>query len=100
MYRAIARNKWSTVGIFAVFFLILGVLGSIANALYAPRGTYSVLVLVLVGAALYATIQYFLAGRQAISMSGAMPIQRSDDPRLYRIVENLSITTGTPMPAV
>ncbi|WP_375399854.1 M48 family metalloprotease [uncultured Amnibacterium sp.] len=100
MYRAIARNKRSTVGIFAVFFVILGVLGFVANSLYAAPGTYSVFVLVLVGAALYATIQYFAAGRQAVAMSGAVPIQRSDEPRLYRIVENLSITTGTPMPAV
>ncbi|MBN9612883.1 MAG: M48 family metallopeptidase, partial [Actinobacteria bacterium] len=43
---------------------------------------------------------YFMAGRQAISMSGARRIELADNPRLYRIVENLSITTGTPMPEV
>ena len=29
-----------------------------------------------------------------------MPIQKSDNPRLWRIVENLSITDGVPMPKV
>ena len=29
-----------------------------------------------------------------------MQIQKADNPRLWRIVENLSITTGTPMPKV
>ena len=33
-------------------------------------------------------------------MTGAQQIQKSDNPRLYRIVENLSITLGMPMPKV
>jgi len=33
-------------------------------------------------------------------MSGAQEIQKRDNPRLWRVVENLSITTGTPMPKV
>ena len=33
-------------------------------------------------------------------MSGAIEIQKADNPRLYRMVENLAITTGTPMPKV
>ena len=48
----------------------------------------------------YALIQYFAAGSQALALSGAHQIQKADNPRLYRIVENLSITTGTPMPKV
>jgi heat shock protein HtpX len=33
-------------------------------------------------------------------MSGAVPIQKADNPRLWRIVENLAITEGMPMPKV
>lgn len=54
----------------------------------------------VIGAGIFTVIQYFAASRQALSMSGAVEIQKSDNPRLYRIVENLSITTGTPMPKV
>lgn len=35
------------------------------------------------------------AGKQAIAMSGARQITEAENPRLYRIVENLAITTGT-----
>lgn len=100
MYRAIARNKRNTVLILLFFILLIGGLGLLANYAYSRPGDYSVAILVVAGAILYAVIQYFLADRQAIAMSGAVPIQKSDDPRLYRIVENLSIATGTPMPKV
>jgi heat shock protein HtpX len=33
-------------------------------------------------------------------MSGAVPIQKADNPRLWRIVENISISQGMPMPKV
>jgi heat shock protein HtpX len=33
-------------------------------------------------------------------MAGAIEIQKADNPRLFRIVENLCIATGTPMPKV
>jgi heat shock protein HtpX len=97
MYRAIARNKRNTVFIVLVFLLIIGGLGYLASVIY--NNTTIVVVMVVV-AILYAAFQYFFASSQAISSSGAVQIQKADDPRLWRIVENLSITTGTPMPAV
>ncbi len=97
MYRAIAKNKRNTVFIIAVFLLIIGGLGYLASLIY--KNTTIVIVVVVV-AALYALFQYFIASGQALAMSGAREIQKADNPRLYRIVENLSITTGTPMPKV
>ena len=48
----------------------------------------------------YAIVQYFAAGTIATVMTGATEISKKDNPRLYNIVENLSITTGLPMPKV
>ena len=99
MYRAIAANKRNTVFIIALFLIIIAVLGYVASffvtgdPLLITGGT-------LIGAGIYTLIQYFAAGRQALAISGAHEIQKSDDPRLYRIVENLSITNGMPMPKV
>lgn len=42
----------------------------------------------------------FFSGRLAVLMSGARKISRNDNPRLWNTVENLSITTGLPMPEV
>lgn len=99
MYRAIAANKRNTVFIIALFLIIIAGLG-FALSLVLGGDPYFITAATFIGASVYALIQYFAASRQALSMSGARQIQKSDDPRLYRIVENLSITTGTPMPKV
>jgi heat shock protein HtpX len=51
-------------------------------------------------AAVYAFIQYFIASKLALAVTGAQEIEKRDSPRLYRIVENLTIATGMPMPKV
>ena len=99
MYRAIARNKRNTVFIVLVFFAIIAGLGYLASLAYG-RGSYAIMVVVIVIAAGYALFQYFGATGQAVAMSGAREIQKSDDPRLWNTVENISIATGTPMPKV
>jgi heat shock protein HtpX len=97
MYRNIAKNKRNTVFIILLFLLIIGGLGALAAWIY---GDVTIVIITLVIATGYALIQYFAASSQALSLSGAHQIQKADNPRLYRIVENLSITTGTPMPKV
>lgn len=97
MYNAIAANKRNTVLIMAVFIGLITGIGYLAS-LYL--GDFSVTLWVLAGAAIYAFIQYFLASKLAVAMTGAKEIQKSDNPRLYRVVENLSITLGMPMPKV
>lgn len=97
MYRAIRQNKINTVLIIVLFLAIIGGLGALAAWIY--QDTVIVVVTIVIAAA-YALIQYFAASRQALAMSGAHEIQRSDHPRLWNIVENLAITTGTPMPKV
>lgn len=97
MYSAISRNKRNTVFIVLIFLVIVGALGFGAGALY---GDYSIGFVVLVIAGLYALIQYFGASRQALSLSHAQRVDAVTAPRLYRTVENLSITMGLPMPEV
>jgi heat shock protein HtpX len=99
MYRNIAANKRNTIFIMIAFVLIIGLLG-VAVSFFVTPGDYTLAVVILVGSILYAVVQYFFASGQAVALSGAQQIQKADNPRLYRIVENLSITTGTPMPKV
>ncbi|MGK0714674.1 M48 family metalloprotease [Leucobacter sp. W1153] len=97
MYRAIRRNKVNSVLIILFFVVIIGGLGFLASYIYSSP---AIVIWVVLFAGGYATFQYFSAGKQAIAMSGARQISEADNPRLYRIVENLAITTGTPMPQV
>lgn len=97
MYRAIARNKRNTVFIILLFLVIIGGLGWLAGYVY---NSWTITITTLVIATIYAVIQYFAASRLAVSMAGGVEIQKADNPRLYRIVENLAITDGLPMPKV
>ena len=97
MYKAIAANKRNTLLIMAVFVGIISAIGYLISLFY---GNTSITYWVIGGAALYAIIQYYAAGSLAVAMTGAHQIEKSDNPRLYRIVENLSITLGMPMPKV
>ena len=45
-------------------------------------------------------VAYWNSDKIALAMSGARPVKREDRLELFRIVENLSITAGLPMPRV
>jgi len=97
MYEAIAANKRNTLLIMAVFVGIISAIGFAVSYFY---GNTSITFWVIGGAAVYALIQYFAASSLAVAMTGAQQIEKKDNPRLYRIVENLSITLGMQMPKV
>lgn len=100
MYRAIAANKRNTWAIMVFFIVLVGALGYVFDLYLSGGGTGIVFFGVLIGAFIYVAIQYYQAGSQALAMAGAKQITKADNPRLYRIVENLAITTGLPMPKV
>ena len=100
MYRAIAANKRNTWFIMVFFLVIIAALALVADAYFTGGGPGIVFWGVLIGAIIYVIIQYYASGSQALAMAGAKPITKADNPRLYRIVENLAITTGLPMPKV
>ena len=97
MYSAIAANKRNTILIIGLFVVLIAGLGWIFGQVYQSTGIFWGS---MIGAAIYALVQYFLADKIALGVNGASQIQKSDNPRLWRIVENLSIATGMPMPKV
>ena len=99
MYRAVSANKRNTYVIMAGFVLLIAALGFVAQLMTGDTSGF-IFWGTLVGALIYVAIQYYAAGKQALSMAGAREIQKKDNPRLYRIVENLAITTGLPTPKV
>ncbi len=97
MYSEIAANKRKTVYIMAVFLLVIAGLALLAGKMYGSMPlTYGV----LVGGVIYAFISYYAGSRLSLAVNGAQEIQRQDNVRLWRTVENLAITEGLPMPRV
>ena len=97
MYSAIAANKRNTIFIILGFVLLLG---GLAYWWGEASGNGSSAIFIIGFVLVYALFQYFVAGAMAVAMSGAVPIEKADNPRLWRIVENLAITEGMPMPKV
>ncbi len=97
MYKAIADNKRNTILIMAMFVALVGAIGWVVGYSY---GDMSISYIIIAVAAIYALIQYYAASALAVAMTGAKQIEKRDNPRLYRIVENISITIGAPMPKV
>ena len=45
-------------------------------------------------------VSYFWSDKIVLGVSGAKPIQKKDNPEIYRIVENLCIAAGLPLPKI
>lgn len=97
MYSQIASNKRKTVLIMLGFVVFVSALGWLFGQY---TGSPSITPFVLIAALIYAVIMYFTGGKLSLAVNRAKEIAKSDDPRLYRIVENLAITDGLPTPKV
>ncbi len=99
MYSEIAQNKRKSIVIMALFVLIIAGLADLISYAYGG-GSPAVLIGVVVGAIIYTVISYYAGMRMSLALNSAKEITKADNPRLWRIVENLSITDGLPMPKV
>ncbi len=97
MYKQIAENKRRTVYIIIGFVILIGAIAGVFAWIYNDPW---IAVWTTVAAIIYAVIQYYASSSLAMAMTGAREITKKDNPRFYNIVENLSITTGLPMPKV
>ena len=97
MYNAVSQNKRNTILIMSVFVIIIGVIGLFIGA---ATDSYSLALIIFICAILYAWLQYFIASKLAMMMTGAQEVSKNDAPELWRVVENLSIASGMPMPKV
>jgi heat shock protein HtpX len=96
MYSQIAANKRKTVFVMLAFVIFVGVIDWILTTYLG--GSHNIFYGVLAGSVIYALITYYAGAKMALAVNGATEIEKKDNPRLWRIIENLSITDGLPMP--
>lgn len=88
------RKTW--IYLSAFFLLIIG-LGWLTSYLFDSRAILWLAVILSVASSF---ASYWYSDKIVLAMSRARPIEKKDAAELYRIVENLSITAGLPMPKV
>lgn len=98
MYSQIAANKRKTIYLIVIFILVISLLAWIFSLF--TTGSSNITIEVIIFALVYALIAYFVSSKAALALNQAKPVTKKDNPRLYRIVENLSITDGLPTPQV
>ena len=99
MYDQIASNKRKSFILMALFAVVIILLGWLFNKIYS-QGSNSILLLSIILATTMNLIGYFAGDKMAVASAGAVAIEKQDNPYLWRLVENLCITTGLPMPKV
>jgi len=97
MYSEIAKNKRNSYFLIGTFLIVIILLCWVFSLAY---NNPAILYLGVGFSIIYSLISYFSASSMVLAISKAKPIAKSDNPTLYRIVENLSITAGLPMPKV
>lgn len=67
---------------------------------YGEVGGLGIVGFALIIAGVMNFISYFWSDKIVLGISGAKPIEKKDNPEIYRIVENLCIAAGLPLPKI
>ena len=88
------RKTWMLIFGFLVFIVGLGWLLSylLSNFIF--------LIVAIIWAVLQSFISYWYSDKIVLALTRAKPIEKKDNPELYRITENLCITAGLPLPKI
>ena len=88
------RKTWLYLSFFLIFIILLG--GIISYFLE----TYIVLWIAVIYSVIVSFSSYWYSDKIVLAMSNAKRIYKADNPELFRLVENLAITAGLPMPKI
>jgi len=82
-----------------IFFFMLGIIGLGYFFSYIYNSPLILIIAVII-AVVQSMIGYYSGDKIVLATSGAVEIQKKDNPMLWNVVENLSIASGLPMPKV
>ncbi len=97
-YDFIAANKRRTVVLIIVTTAVVVALGWFFDRYYGGGGSF--IAIAVIYSLVSALVSYYAGDKVALSLSHARPVEQGENPRLVRIVENLCITTGMPVPKI
>ena len=98
MYNQIDSNKRKTVILISLFIaIILGIGYFLAEFMGYGYGMMGFAVIISLGMTL---VSYFKGDKIALASTGAKAIKKEDNPYIYRLVENLCITSGMSIPKI
>lgn len=100
MFELIRVNKIKSWVLILALTSVLVVLGWVIGEVYTPGGGAGGVVIAVVIATVMNLLAYYAGDQMVLAMSGARQIEHKDNPRLFNVVEEMSIAAGIPMPKV
>jgi len=97
LYRHIDSNIRKTWLLFVIFLIVIVGLGWVFSYVFENQ---VILVVAVVFSFLMSFISYWYSDKIVLAISRAQPLVKKDNLELYRIVENLCIAAGLPMPRI
>jgi len=88
------RRTWFLISLFLILIIGLGWVFSY------QFNNPAILVIAVVFSSLMSFTSYWYSDKIVLAISRAKEIKKGDNPELYRIVENLCITAGLPVPKI
>lgn len=98
MYNQITQNKRKSFFLMLIFIAVIALLAWVWSQ-YSDAGS-SMVVFAVILASLMSLMSFYAGDKLALSSAGAKEIKQKDNPYVWRLIENLSITAGLPMPKV
>ncbi len=98
VYDRIGTNKRQTWAMMLLFMIVAGGFATLIGIVVGLP--IAAAPFVIAALAVYALFSYYASASVALAVSSAHPVAKEDEPELYRVVENLSIGSGLPMPKV
>ncbi len=98
IYDRINANKRQTWLMMLAFVVVLGGFATIVALAIGLPWQASPFVIAAIG--VYVLFSYYASAGIALAVSSAREVTKADEPEYYRIVENLCIGSGLPMPKV
>ncbi len=95
LYTHKSANVRKTWLLMAAFFGVVIAIGWLFSQIYGNPG---ILYIAVVFSILMNVISYWFSDKIVLALHRAKPVDLKSQPELYRILENLSITAGLPMP--
>ena len=92
-------KTWLIMFLFSLFFVVVIYIISQGFG-YGEVGGLGIMGFALIMAGLMNFVSYFWSDKIVLGISGAKSIQKKDNPEVYRIVENLCIAAGLPLPKI
>ncbi len=99
MYSQIDSNKRKSVLLLMIAAALVMGLGYIFSMARGGNGYDGLFIGILLSFGI-TSVSYFQGDKIALMTSGAKPLVKNDNPYVYRLVENLCITAGTPVPKI